>query len=130
VHDFNPGITRTGLFWTVRAPQRSVEVALGEARASMRAHDLEVEDYFDVVNALQDGPSVPARVSYDIRWRHELDRSKVTDADNDFEAWLIQTEATIRWAARTEGFSFHSGPAAASNTAFAVIGRERNGSFF
>jgi hypothetical protein len=130
VSDFNPGITEAGLFWTTRLPQSSVDVDLGDATARLAVSGLDVEDYGNVVNALQDGPSEEAEVSYRVRWRHELDRFSAHDDANDFGGRFIQTEATIEWSARKPGFRFRSDPAASSTTVLAFIGRERNGVYF
>ena len=68
VHDFNPGIEASGLFWTTPIDRDSVRVDLSVSSASLHVADLEIEDYHDVVNALTDGPSVEATVSFDIGW--------------------------------------------------------------
>jgi len=44
IHDFNPGIAPSGLFWTIRIPDESVEVDFDDARASMNISDLQVKD--------------------------------------------------------------------------------------
>lgn len=130
VNDFNPGIRRTGLFWTTRLPQSSIDVDIDQAEASMNVDGIDVEDYHDIVNALQDGPSEPAEVSYRIRWHHRLDRFTVRDKKNDFGGRYVQTGATIQWSARKDGFRFRSDPASDSEAELAFIGRERNGKFF
>jgi hypothetical protein len=130
VHDFNPGITPSGLFWVIRIPDESVEVDLNEAEASMDLSDLDMEDYHDIVNAVHDGPSVPANVSYHIRWHGVKDRVHVRDEKNEFVGNFIEDTATIRWSAQTKNFKFVSDPANTSTTVFAEIGHERNGEFF
>ncbi len=130
VHDFNPGITPSGLFWVIRIPDESVEVNLDEVEASMDLGDLDIEDYHDIVNAVHDGPSVPANVSYHIRWSGLTKRVPVRDEKNEFVGNFIEDTATIRWSARTEHFKFVSDPENTSTTLFAEIGNERNGEFF
>jgi hypothetical protein len=130
IHDFNPGIAPSGLFWTIRIPDESVEVDLDDAEASMNLSDVEIEDYHDIVNALQDGPSVHADVSFHVRWHGVKDRVHVRDKQNEFVGDFIEDTATCRWSAETEKFKFVSAPANTSTTVFAQIGRERNGVFF
>ena len=73
VHDFNPGIIDSGpakgLFWTMHIPTHDVHVDLEEATAAMRVSNADVEDYHTLKNALLDGPSDPASVSFVIRWQ-------------------------------------------------------------
>jgi len=130
IHDFNPGIAESGLFWTIRLPADSVHVDLEDATASLDVTDLDIEDYHDLVNALQDGPSVPAMVSYHIRWRGVKQRVKIRDTANNFAGRFIEDTATIAWSAREQGFKFVSDPARTSTNEFSVIGHERNGIFF
>ena len=68
VHDFNPGISSTGVFWTAPIERGSVKINLGAGSAALHVADLDVEDYGNVVNALMDGTSVPATVSFDVSW--------------------------------------------------------------
>ena len=56
VHDFDPGLDN-GLFWTVPIDKSSLKVSPGSGRASLVVKDLDMEDYFNVINALQDGTS-------------------------------------------------------------------------
>ena len=89
VHDFNPGITENGLFWTTAIDRGSVQVNLGNGSASLHVADLDVEDYGNVVNALQDGPSVEASVSFDASWSGIDERVKIRNSDTGFagEFW-------------------------------------------
>lgn len=102
----------------------------------MKAHHLEVEDYHDLLNALRDGPSEPATVSFDIEWAHARDRVTVDSSNNagfgshDWGGRFAVTGSKATWSGRTANFSFQSDPAATSNSQFAIIGHERNGVFF
>ena len=127
VHDFNPGIEENGLFWTAAIDRGSVKVNLGKGSASLHVDDLDVEDYGNVVNALQDGPSVPASVSFDMTWSGVGERVKIRNPDNGFAGDYIHNSATLTWSASESGFSFSSDPLASD---FAEIGHERNGAFF
>jgi hypothetical protein len=96
----------------------------------MDIRDLKIKDYHVVVNALKHGPSVPARVSFHIRWSGVLRRVQVQDKKVGFNGDYIEDTATIQWSAEEKGFKFVSDPAKTSTTQFAEIGRERNGVFF
>ena len=127
MHDFNPGIAESGLFWTAPIDRGSVRVDLHEARASMHVEDLELEDYGNVVNALQDGPSVEATVSFDISWSGGDERRKIRNTHAGFAGTFIRDTAILVWSAEEHGFSFQSDPLVSG---FAEIGFERNGVFF
>jgi hypothetical protein len=108
-----------------------VQVDFEKGNASLRVSSLDVEDYHDVVNALLDGPSVEAEVSYEINWSGITNRFELHDAVNTFAGKYENTSATIKWAAlRDDGLTFVSDPASTSFTEFALLGRERNGVFF
>jgi hypothetical protein len=130
IHDFNPGITESGLFWTMAIPENSISVNFAAGKASFRASDIDVEDYHDVVNALTDGPSVPGTVSWDIRWSHAMGRTKIRDVENNFAGDFVQTVAQTAWSAETATARFVSDPAATSLNEFSLLAHERNGDFF
>jgi hypothetical protein len=138
VHDFNPGIQPSGLFWTAPIDRGSVRVDLGEGSASLHVADLDVEDYGNVVNALKDGPSVPASVNIDISWKNggggdgdDDDNNdgpiRIRNADVGFAGEYVRNTATLVWSASESGFRFRSDPLVSG---FAEIGHERNGVFF
>jgi len=109
----------------------SVRVNLGNGSASLHVADLDVEDYFNVVNALLDGALIPeaeASVSFDLTWDRGNERVKIRNRDTGFAGEYIRNEATLVWSAENElGFSFQSDPHASG---FATVGHERNGVFF
>jgi len=92
--------------------------------------NLDIRDFHDIVNSLQRGPSVPAEVSFRIRWSGVKARVNVRDTTNQFVGHFIEDTATVNWSSKQEGFKFVSDPAKTSTTVFAEIGRERNGVFF
>jgi hypothetical protein len=136
IHDFNPGIIDSGpakgLFWTMHIPTHDVNVDLGRATATMRVTNADVEDYHTLKNAILEGPSDPASVSFVIRWHGVNARVEVQDFELGFAGRFIEDSATVQWSARvpSTGFRFHSDPATTSKTTFAEIGSERNGVFF
>jgi hypothetical protein len=136
IHDFNPGTIDSGpaagLFWTVHIPAHNVSVDLDDATAHMHLEGFAVDDYGTLANALLDGPSKPATVSFDIRWSGVRARVEVRDLVLGFAGKFIEDIAHVSWSANvpSTGFSFQSAPASTSTTAFAEIGTERNGVFF
>lgn len=111
-------------------PQDSVEVHLGKGEAELEVDDLEVPDYFNLLNALRGGDSVPAEVSFNVRWGDPIRRRRLRDPVNGFEGQFIETHAAIEWSASQDGFEFVSDEMETSASTFAVIGEERNGFFF
>jgi hypothetical protein len=130
IHDFNPGTTPSGLFWTIRIPDDNVQIDLDAAEASMRVGDLDIEDYHTLKNAVLDGPSVPAEVSLAIQWSGVIQRVEERSATERYRGHFVHDKATIAWTANEQGFRFVSDAAETSITTFAEIGREHNGVFF
>ena len=130
IHDYNPGIASNGVFWTIAVADSAVDVNPGAGRASFTARDLPMPDYGDFVNSILPGSSVPATVSFDIRW-HDIDeRDNRKNTGDDFAGEFVTTKATAEWSSRQEGFEFQSDPAATSVSEHAIVGHERNGVFF
>jgi hypothetical protein len=131
VHDFNPGIRDgTHLFWTLPVPEHALNVDLSAGKATLALDDLDQEDYHNLLNALQDGPSDSASVSFSMKWSSIAPPMKVTDSVHRFTGRFMLSAVEIAWSATTTGFSFTSDPAPTTHTVKAVIGRERNGVFF
>lgn len=104
IHDFNPGIAPSGLFWTIRIPDESVEVDFNDAQASFNLSDKEVKDFGTGLNSLLRGPSVQADVSFHIRWSGVKERVKTRDKTNRFAGSYIEDTATIAWSAHELDF--------------------------
>jgi hypothetical protein len=142
-HDFNPGITPEGVFWTIPFAERSVSaINLGDGKAEMEASNVAVDDYFNLVNALlvQSGQQgnhtpdeIPAQVTFELNWHTVRDRFHIENAAQTFEASVVLNESTVQWSAReaaasgAPSFSFHS---TSSTNVFSMLARERNGRFF
>jgi len=141
IHDFNPGISPEGVFWTVPI-KGGVEVDFEDGTAELEVTNQDVDDYFNVVNALlsQSGQAgnhtpteIPAHVSFEINWRHVRDRFDVENAAESYAASVVLNESRIQWTAHeaaAEGapsFSFHS---TSSTNIFSMLAREKNGRFF
>ena len=129
VHDFNPGLDN-GLFWTIPVDANSVFANPGSGRASLVVKNLELEDYFNVVNALQDGQSNSATLSFDVQWAPGVKHFKVRDQGTGMAGEFIMNTATMVWSAVSNGVSFRSGPENTSSSVSGQVGQERNGVFF
>jgi hypothetical protein len=132
IHDFNPGITQAGLFWTSIVANDRVHVDLAHGAATLEVRDLHMKDYFNLENALVGGgePPAPAIVSYKVVWNafgvvHAFD-----NAAQQFRGEFRDATAQMEWSAQTPDFTFVSAPLATSAAAAAELGSERNGSFY
>ncbi len=106
----------------------------GEADGFEDGAEIEVErlalfDYFNLNNALADGDSIPAHVSYEIQWSGDGSPLTIDDGAN-FHFHGRRTRGFISWTAHEKGFSFKSDPAHTTTTNFALVGHERNGVFY
>jgi hypothetical protein len=121
------------LFWTVplEAPD-GVDVQWAAGKGRMTATDLALEDYFNLPNAFFRflvPASASATCNFDIRWTPPVtDRSGVTSPDGSVGD-LVLCNATMTWSAsNAQGFSFTSDPEG-TTSAFAQLGKVRNGVF-
>ena len=130
VHDFNPGIRESGLFWTQPVAGEALDVDFEAGSASLELDDLDEEDYHNLHNALLDGPSDPASVTFAMRWNAIADPMNVTDPAHRFTGRFRLASVQIEWSADAPGFHFASDPASTTHNVRSVIGRERNGVFF
>ena len=143
LHDISPGIAPSGLFWTVRIPDRWVSVEaddLGEG-ARYRIDNLKLLDYGTLANSLpniappgtQFSPPSRAVATFDMRWMGNAGATSATDSGPDMFTFTgIFTHATMAWSCSVPGkhFKFRSDAANTSHETFAALVNERNGSFF
>lgn len=131
LHDLNPGIATSGLFWTVAIPPESVEVSLAANSATMKMTNASVQDYFSIPYALfGGGPApIPATVSFEVRWRGAGQRVTVRNPAGGLAGDFIRNEAQMEWSATAGPYRFASAGGASSTSSFAEFGRERNGIF-
>jgi hypothetical protein len=99
----------------------------------MEVENLPLSDFFTIPNALfrfLSPVSMPASCSFDIRWSGPVtNRSKLEEPTNGVAGDFVLSQATMNWSAQTTGFKFVSDPAG-TTSAFAQLGRMRNGIFF
>lgn len=130
VHDFNPGIRSSGLFWTQPVSPDTLDVDLEGGTATLGAEDFDVEDYHNLHNALLGGPSDPSSVSFEMRWSALEPAMEVTDPVHGFTGRFQISQVEIAWSAKVGSFVFNSDPPSTTVNVRSVIGRERNGVFF
>ena len=130
IHDYSPGTSESGLFWTIAVPPEAVEFASDLQSGSYRQTNLELIDAYNLVNSLADGPSEPGVVTFEVDWTATGPFVPVRSEDHGFEGEFREAPATVSWSGNTANSSFISAPAASSNPVFGFIGRERNGVFF
>ena len=72
---------------------------------------------------------MPGKVSFDLRWFHELKRGSTNKPDLPFRQEYVQTNAHISWSGKTFSDHFKSTDGA-QTVRFAQIAYERNGFFY
>src|SRR6516225_7881323 len=128
VHDFNPGIPPSGLFWTDPVSEDALEVDFENGTAKLALTDFDLEDYGNLENALLDRSEVEASVSFSMKWTAMGDPFNVSDPVHKFEGRYSFANVAIDWTGHAPGFDFTSNPGSAQVKS--VFGRERNGIFF
>jgi hypothetical protein len=132
IHDFNPGIRRSGLFWTAPVPTRALDANLLRRSARFHMRDVRVPDYRDFVNSISPHPTrQPGRVSFDVRWKATGLRGRIRDATFGFVGRYMPVAQTVEFHVRNErtGAAYRSLPGG-QITVGGAIGHERNGVFF
>lgn len=132
VHDFNPGITQNGVFWTTVVSGDAVHVDPGAGTASLEVHDLRQKDYFDFENAMLGNGAKPRMgvVSFRVEWTAEGAVTHVDNADQMYRADIRSAVAQMDWSGMVGDFVFESAPLAESITEAAQLGVESNGSYY
>lgn len=131
LHDYTPGVSPSGLFWTARLPDDSVS-RVGNT-ITIVVEDLDVVDTFQVFSGIE----VPATVSFDITWSPVGPMRHLRPGSND-PMDPTNFAAELRDAVATGTFSGSSvtelggGPFSFTGDAVSVwaeMGKERNGVF-
>ena len=128
VHDFNPGIRNSGLFWTVPVPEGALKVDVAGGTATLSLDDFDTDDYHNLRNALTGGAEDDASISFDMKWTATGDPFNVSDPVHTFAGRFSLAAVDIAWSATAPGFEFQSSPGVTNVKS--VLGRERNGIFF
>ncbi len=133
VHDFNPGITQNGLFWTTIVSDDSVQVDLNAGTATFEVKNIRQKDYFDFENALVGKGATPRQgeVSFKVQWTAHGAVNHFDNPSQKFRGDFRTASAQMEWSGRSGDFDFQSDPLATSTDAGASqIGYESNGSFY
>lgn len=133
IHDFEPGIAPSGLFWTIAVPNDAVQVNLKAQTASFAYDNLAIPDFGNFVNAITVGTSSPGAATFDVEWSGTTSQTTVRNAAETYEGSYLLNTATIAFNVASpiqNNFTFTSDPASTSTSLFAEIGVERNGVFF
>jgi hypothetical protein len=136
VHDFEPGIAPSGLFWTIPIASSAIDVDPGSGQARLHAENVPVTDYhnfFIAVGLSPPPPSpLPSHVSFDVRWSGNGTRQEIRDEMFHFTGHYVNCDATISFTASNDrGDVIYSSTAAdQQNVGQPGVGHERNGVFF
>jgi len=127
VHDWNPGITETGVFWTTPIQRRNVVVDAETGAATMSVYNLPMLDFTDFPTAMTTGESVPGTVNVVCHWDAGGEQIDIDNPDTGFAGSFFHNRATLSWSAENEdGFRFIADP---FSEGFAEVGTTRNGQF-
>jgi hypothetical protein len=135
VHDFNPGIASSGLFWTIPIEPGAVKFDLASGEARLRVQALKIEDYHDILNSIglvPPTPPLPSRVSFEVRWAGHGDPFDLNDPTFGFMGHYVTGPATISFTASNDGSRvvYRSDPTGQTNVGLPAVGTEQNGVFF
>ncbi|GEM_PF-480591 len=129
-HDYNPGLSPSGVLWTIPDLGNSLSVDARNGTASMRINNLPMLNHHSIPNVLNGDPRspVPGTVSFEVRWQATPKSFSVTDAQaRGYAGEFNEANALLGWSAKQEDFQFTSDKLETSSTFFAMMGHERNG---
>jgi hypothetical protein len=133
IHDFEPGIAPSGLFWTIPISNGAADASPGSGRARFRLDGLALNDYHDFFTAIgPNPPDVPSHVSFEVTWHGGGVHQHITDPDYDFTGIFVGGDATISFTAWNDGTGVLYSSDAGEQTTVGTpgVGHERNGVFF
>jgi hypothetical protein len=132
LHDFNPGIEPSGLFWTIPFDDDVFHARPRKGTARFHVRRLAIPDFGDFGNSVSPNPtSVPGHVRFDMRWLGGGARSHISDAAFGFAGTYVAGDIHVDFSARDDGTGvvYRSDPDG-QVTVGGGVGRERNGVFF
>ena len=104
VHDFEPGIAPSGLFWTTRIGRSAVDARPERGTGRMRATLLAVGDYHDFLSSMAPNPTpVPSQASFDVRWLGGGPPQAVRSEEFGFAGTYVEADAHIDFTVRQRG---------------------------
>jgi len=143
LHDFEPGIAPSGLFWTIPIPPSAIEVDPGSGQARLHADNVAVTDFHNFLIAVGLSPPppfpLPSHVSFDVRWSGTGHRHKIRQEKFGFTGHYVTGPTTISFTASNDaGEVVYSSDAHGQynpkvkdgGAGPPAVGHERNGVFF
>jgi hypothetical protein len=130
IHDYNPGIAPSGLFWTIRIPDSAVRVNRNATFATYGLRKVSLFDYPNVEVALLQPPAPQVSASFDMTFKAKGRPFKSRDTTQHFTGIYQLADSRLEWSAVGANFSYQSDPMSTSTTVYGAIGRERNGIFY
>ena len=133
LHSYDPTGATPGVLWTKAVPDAGVEVHLGKGEAAVD-FSMDLTDWVTVPNSLNPAHplgSSPATISLHIVWSGITRRVNFSDEDIGFKGYFLENKAIVAATARTpaQNYLLVTDPAS-TDTHFAEIGHDHNGSFF
>ncbi len=98
--------------------------------ASLKVTNVPVSDYGAIPNSLMRGKFTPATASLEVTWTGVGKTVKLRDDAVGWGGDFMSAKATCAFSAQTQGFSYTTDPASTATSLYAIMGRERNGSYF
>ncbi|HET6866867.1 MAG TPA: hypothetical protein VFH80_13190 [Solirubrobacteraceae bacterium] len=140
LHDWEPGIAPSGLFWTIPVSFAAIQVDPFTGRARMRGVHVAVGDFHDFFSAVSPNPaSIPSHVSFDVRWAGGGERQRIRNDEFGFAGNYVAGPTSISFTASNDdgGVLYTSDPGGQFNPTLdqlgagsPAVGIERNGRFF
>ena len=139
VHDWEPGIANSGLFWTIPISPGAIKADPTSGRARFRVEALKIGDYHDFFSAVGGGTPIPSRVSFDVVWDGGGSPVQLRDETFTFEGSYVPGPARISFVAANDksGVRYTSAAEGQYNPTLEhggagdpAVGTEQNGKYF
>jgi hypothetical protein len=95
----------------------------------MDVQNVEMEDYYDFVNAILDGPSLEGLVSFRAEWAESHNKRRFHNTAQQYDGHMALTSATCSWIGENVEARYVSS-SHGQVTVYAEVGQVRNGVFF
>ena len=139
IHDWEPGIADSGLFWTIPISPGSIKADPVSGQARFRVEALKIGDYHDFFGAVGGATPIPSRVSFDVLWEGGGGAVDLRDPTFTFEGRFVPGPARISFVAANDhsGVTYTSVADGQYNPTLEqggagdpAVGTERNGRYF
>ena len=135
MHDWEPGIQDSGLFWTIPIGNGAIDVDPSTGAARFRGQSVKVTDYHDFFNAVLGGGPTPLPSPRELRRplvRATARARRSATRRSGSSASTSPSTASISFVAMDDHGSviYRSDPAGQTNVGQPAVGTERNGVFF